>query len=187
MRAIVVSLSISGMAFFAFGQPKTALAEDSLALYEDVDAYQVYSAALRGRAPVGIPLLIERRTAPGDNCIAPSGAHSAQVREASEDSRETNRRQLRLVERFEIPVKLLNDAAARDIQSKLAGRHEPELRRVGLTSLSAVGFSKDRSVAVLYVGNYCGLTCGQWRSAAYIKKNGAWTELKGQVVCMAMS
>jgi len=56
----------------------------------------------------------------------------------------------------------------------------------GYHVMSAVGFNKDKTKAVVHSGSSCGWLCGRWRFHLLEKKDGKWHEVPG-VQCTTMS
>jgi hypothetical protein len=49
----------------------------------------------------------------------------------------------------------------------------------GIIVFSPVGFNPERTRAIVYSGDGCGLLCGEWNFHLFQKINGSWTEAPG--------
>ena len=56
----------------------------------------------------------------------------------------------------------------------------------GYIVMSAVGFNKEKTRAVVYTGSSCGGLCGRWRFHLLEKSQGSWKEVPG-VSCVTVS
>jgi len=56
----------------------------------------------------------------------------------------------------------------------------------GYITLSAVGFNKDKTLAIVYTGSSCGGLCGSWGFHLLEKVNGKWKAVNG-VTCFTVS
>jgi len=115
--------------------------------------------------------------------------HETASKETFEDYSEKNKAPVLLRERFSTgaPVVLIS-ASERDriFQIKDEGKKKTanpdgmkELQKLypgsyGFTNLSRIGFSKDSTQALVYVGNICGGLCGSGRLFFLVKESGNW-------------
>lgn len=138
---------------------------------EEKDSYDIYSMLLIQTAPPGSDKkiwLIEQKTAiyPRDSsaaCIEPLAEQNPVYIPAMKDYVVKNREQLPLIRKFNLPAYDLIE-------------HSSEFpnRRDLVFQVSAVGFNKDRTRVLVYVGHVCGPTCGGGTYHFLMKKNGHW-------------
>jgi hypothetical protein len=56
----------------------------------------------------------------------------------------------------------------------------------GYLTMSPVGFNKDKTQAIVYIGSSCGSLCGRWGFHLLERVQGTWKEVPG-VTCLMMS
>lgn len=165
--------TVLGIAFLLFlfvasaavdAEPK----QQPLKAYTDSEAYSVYSSvlpvsSLYGRSTTG--MYIQSETLLQVACIPGKNDSDARIREAAADYESKNQQQWHLLPRFQVsgPVELIPEAKLRDTYKQIA-----------YLQLSAVGFSKDRSVALVYAGHHCGGLCGLWDFYLVKRESGQW-------------
>ncbi len=57
----------------------------------------------------------------------------------------------------------------------------------GFIEMSAVGFNKDKTVGLVYMGSACGDLCGEWSYTVVEKKDGKWVPVKGVITKFTVS
>lgn len=144
--------------------------------YEDVEAYNVYSAILALENPKG-DLLIVDATVPFSHCLEP---HSDPVVDAAiEDYRKANKSKWRLGYHLDLErsYTLVSQDEARDLLQSPAGssaRHSSAFG--GIHHLSAVGFNPDKTVAFVEMDVVCGGLCGHGGPFILQKQKGKWLQ-----------
>jgi hypothetical protein len=161
----------------------------------DNDAYAVYAVALatvrpERRVPPA-PLIIQSETEHWDppNCFPEP--IKPEWREVLEDYRRQNAKR-RIIEprlQIDLPHQLLSKDALRAFlpedkrgSMELFDRTYPGAG--GYLTLSAVGFSADRSRAMLYVSHFCGGLCGSGWFSFFEKINGRWQRTEAMTACV---
>ena len=158
-------------------------------IYEDDDAYQVYSSIL----PDDNPLVIRAATATHDLCLKPLDDQAEKVlRPALHDYVRLNSEPWLLREKWtEMPrYTILPEQELQAIfpsgtsGSASAPGWQTFVQRhptyPGWIEVSAVGFNHDKTVAVVYVGYHCGEDCAGGEFKALEKKDGKWRLLTGK-------
>lgn len=191
-------LSISFLALsqsFIFGQT------NQLPIYEDADAYEVYSAILSSpevaRLSKAKNLVIRQETLGNFGtfldvehstriCLRPDAESAKIMGTAIADYVKVNKTKWLLREKFklEIPYKLINSETIIPIINPFTEKEDwKEFYKQypdsgGFIDLSAVGFNADKSVAVVSKGRWCGSLCGEGDYYVLQKKDGKWVPLK---------
>lgn len=198
-RSTVIALVVAfiGCAAASFAQD-TAAPE----AYLDADAYQVFSALLSESGAPGSTntLVIEQETVPHlgrqagtfsdgpEACIYPDVA--IKFREAIADYNRVNQKRWLLQRSFEIngPYELVTADTLKTFFSHgdWDGFYKRYPSSGGFISLSAVGFNRDKTRAILYGGRACGSLCGQWSYELFEKVGGEWKTVPG-VSCHTVS
>jgi len=179
---------------FLLGQQPKATVARELPPDRIDDTYSVYDAALRNSLigdHTGDPpaYFIADRTGQRygvgdpDKCMdAPEDDREA-FEQAADDFRAQNGSVYRIVNRFNLngrKVRLLNRDEEKHLQDWLfngKNRPEPSLAEAtDIIRLSRVGFSSDRSLAIVVVSNYCGGLCGSERWRIFKRSNDRWVE-----------
>jgi hypothetical protein len=103
--------------------------------------------------------------------------------QAADDFRAQKGSVYRIVNRFNLnglKVRLLNRDEEKHLQDWFfngKNRPEPSLAEAtDIIRLSRVGFSSDRSLAIVVVSNYCGAQCGSERWRIFKRSNDRWVE-----------
>lgn len=177
----------------------TPLAQDSSAAqaYEVADAYQIYSQLIPYQESYGFAkgtLIIQEQTVTNADvagaCLSPEVAR--QFKSAISDYRRSQRKRWLLKRLFQIekPYEIVNEQTL-----GLLRGHGPEPwhayyehypRSGGWIFMSAVGFNRNKTLAIVYIGSICGGLCGQAQFHLLEKVKGQWKELP-EVTCMTVS
>jgi hypothetical protein len=163
-------------------------------MYDDPDAYAVYKVLLGspelpgGKVPSGT-VAIESQTTGDKICFDPAAETDSRLREAAVDySVQNSNPRLLGANRLEFGRKVELISLA-ELDSTFSAGIIPGWKRFhkehsevhGYYGLSAVGFSADRSFAVLVTGAYCGPTCGAGGVVTFSKRNGVWHKNSNQL------
>ena len=161
--------------------------------YDVKDAYQIYSLLLSHEELFNFakgPLIIQAETeeSKGDlsePCVTPEAA--SRFKDAIADYKRVNKKQWLLQRQFQI------EKPYGIVSSETIGIRYPEsdgLRNLAETTgyiiMSAVGFNREKTLAVVYYGSFCGSLCGSWRFHPIAKIDGNWKEVPG-VPCETIS
>lgn len=182
---------------FLFGQT------NQLPIYEDTDAYEVYSAILsfpeavqsskfrnfviRQETLRNFGALLDSETvAQTRTCLRPDAESAKIIGTAIDDYIKVNQKKWLLQEKFKlkIPYKLVDSKTIISIINPLTEKEDwkafykqyPDSG--GFIDLSAVGFNADKSVAVASKGRWCGSLCGEGDYYVLQKKDGKWIPLE---------
>jgi hypothetical protein len=164
--------------------------------YTDEDAYQVYDALLpqdSSLSTVVIDANTSGQIAGGrakrgpEACIAPAAA--AEFKDAIDDYNRVNQNKWLLQRKFSLqrPYEILDLATSGPLFAdgwKKFYQRFPKSR--GILEMSAVGFNKDRTRAIVYFGNSCGMLCGGWSFELLKKVDGKWQSVPG-ITCNTVS
>ena len=156
--------------------------------YDVDEAYKVYSVVL-SEQPTNHTLLISETTVPFNNCI--NREFDKSIKPAVDHYILTNKASWLLSRKFSLAseYKLLS---AKEIDD-LVGKPDPKgyIRRfpggISITSLSAVGFNSDQTIAVVEESSVCGFLCGRGGLHILEKREGKWREMEGNASCFWMS
>ena len=180
---------------FLFGQT------NQLAIYEDTDAYEVYSALLSSPEIVRLSkaknLAIRQETLRNFGaflddepsvriCLKPDAESAKIIGTAIDDYLKVNKTKWLLQEKFklEIPYKLVKSETFISVIKPFTEKEDwKEFYKQypdsgGFIDLSGVGFNADKSVAVVSKGRWCGSLCGEGVYYVLQKKDGKWLPLK---------
>jgi hypothetical protein len=165
--------------------------------YDIAEAYQIYSLLLPHEESYGFgkgTLVIQEDTASHTletACFDPKSA--SRFKDALADYSCVQKRTWLLQRRFQIEkayelvssdtVNLLFKERGVDGWQDFYKRYPDS---GGFIILSAVGFNKAKTLAVVYTGSSCGGLCGSWRFHLLEKTNGKWKEVPG-VTCTTVS
>lgn len=172
--------------FFLILTQTTAQTGDKLQPYDESDAYAVYSAILplnwtRGDAKVKSPV-IQIETRAYEMCLKPEDESRKLLSEAISNYVEQNKKTWQLQRQFSLkkPYKLLTSEKLETIIKR--GWWDEFYKRYpgsgGYLELSAVGFNRDKTIAVVYMGRHCGGECGFGTFYELQKIKGKWEPLK---------
>ncbi len=156
--------------------------------YEDLEAYEVYSTILPLEWPMRDArvkfLVIRTETKAYEMCLKPDKDWEEKVGPAIADYVGLNAKPLLLQRniKLDIPYQLITDGELKSIVQRVGweGLYQQLEYSRGWMELSAVGFNKDKTVAVVYVGHHCGGLCGGDRFHVLEKRDGRWVELRWQ-------
>ena len=154
-------------------------------LYEDQEAYEIYSAILPSEWPLRVAhaknLIIQTETKGYEMCLRPDENWEEKVGPAISDYVRLNAKPSLLQRKIniEVPYQLI---AVDELSSAIQkvgweGFHQQYKHSGGWVELSAVGFNKDKTVAVVYMGHHCGNLCGGGGFHVLEKKAGRWVPL----------
>jgi hypothetical protein len=183
MLSQVVSLLLSSLLLYQGGvadkdaQPKP---------YEEAEAYAVFSAILPMDWPWQVAkaqsLVIRDETKAYEMCLRPDADSETVVGPAISEYVRLNEKPWRLQRRLSIE-KSYDLVAYDEIQKSVSNGNWENFYKLhpksgGWIELSAVGFNADKTVAVVYMGHYCGMLCGGGRFYVLQKKDGKWVPLQ---------
>jgi len=176
-KAILLLFSL--LFIFQQGPVKTG---DQPQPYEDVEAYEVYSAILPSdwtwRDAKANTLVIQSKARAYKMCVNPEGESKEILKDAISSYVELSKKSW-LLQRFfnmEKPYELISSEEwkstfERGSWEKFYERY-PNSR--GYIDLSPVGFNKEKTVAIVYMGHHCGNLCGGGTFYVLQKKDGKW-------------
>jgi hypothetical protein len=185
LRALLLLLTA---AFLPSQNANPRLPDSTLSPYDVTEAYEVYSALIPDESlvkPNAGTVLIRAATEPHEMCLKPEDdAEGRLVKFAMEDYDKENGPRWLLQRKFTLdrPYDLLyaDDFASWSREAGLAPRdgfraRYPDAR--GWMVFSAVGFSQEKTIAVVYVGHHYG-NGGSGGFAVLRKEAGKWTPMK---------
>ena len=162
--------------------------------YEVDEAYRVYSELLPREESYGFAkgtLVIQEETISEHldaKCL--TGAARRKFKDAIVDYERANSKQWLLQRLFQSqkPYGLVSSDAIKaafkqGFWDSFNGRYPGS---GGYITLSAVGFNKEKTLAVVYTGSSCGGLCGSWGFHLLEKVNGVWKAVAG-VTCFTVS
>jgi len=163
--------------------------------YHVEDAYQIYNLLLPHEESYGFAkgtLIIQEETVSkrdaSEPCVTPEAA--SRFKDAIADYKRLNKKQWLLQRQFQIekPYEIVSSDAI-GVLFKDSGwdsfyKRYPDSG--GYVIMSAVGFNKEKTRAVVYTGSACGGLCGLWRFHLLEKIDGNWKEVPG-VSCSMVS
>lgn len=165
----------------ALGQKKAAPRP-----YEVDEAYRVYEAILPNEESYGFAkstLVIQLETGPqhGSTYSCLSDEARRKFRAASADFAAVNETEWRLLPKFNLhrPYKLIGSDSIHRLDSGEQGS-------AGYIVLSAVGFNRAKTLAVVFSESSCGGLCGSFNFHLLQKVKGEWKEVSG-VTCAGAS
>jgi len=174
-----------------------AAAQTSVATktYDVADAYRIYNVLLPHEESYGFAkgtLIIQEETVSNrvasEPCVTPEAA--SRFKDAIADYKSLNQKQMRLKRQFQIE-KAYEVVSSDTIETLLKdGGWDRFYKRFpdsgGYIIMSAVGFNKEMTRAIVYTGSSCGGLCGSWRFHLVEKIDGTWKEVPG-VSCSMVS
>jgi hypothetical protein len=172
LRVLLLALALlSSLTVASHNAPQVGLAP-----YENSDAYDVYQAVLSTDATAAAtsPLVITSETQPAVMCLKPEGASKRLLLPAIIDYNEQNENVHLLQPKFGLKTRY-ELLTKQEISARFSQRHPGDGRWF---ELSAVGFNRERTVAVVWVGYWCPGLCGSGTFHVLHKKNGKWEPLE---------
>jgi len=154
--------------------------------YDLAEAYEVYAALLQGdwQGAQQKTVVISTTTKFWKACVNPATEKDSALKAALEQYNSVNKdtwklqgklsfgRQFDLISLDEIRS-MFREGIGRGWER--FGKRYPDSS--GFVELSAVGFNEDKSVAVVYMGYYCGGLCGSGGVKFMKKKDGHWLHM----------
>jgi len=188
-RHVVVGSLLSATVMAGAVHPPAARIPGSDRVVNDPDAYDVYAALLQARRDSGGPdageYVIRRETLPMRTGCAVRGEPTDPAwRPALADYLAVNADPHLLVEgyAFDRPYTLVADAELHEATAPDTSKWEGFYRRYpsadGYVTFSNVGFSPDRTRAVVYVEHACAPLCGGARLEFLQYHDGRWRPLQ---------
>jgi hypothetical protein len=154
---------------------------------EEKDSYEIYSMLLRTEMPpqwniTGWTIERETQTYPnfGDMssigmCLQPPKAQESIYRPLIDDYAAKNKRKFVLERKFDLPeYAVVGPTDVKAIQQRSRVADGFPFNSVVIFHVSAVGFNRDGTRALAYVGHYCGGLCGGGTYHFLVKKDGKW-------------
>ena len=153
--------------------------------YADQEAYEVYSAILPLEWPLrdahAKGLIIQNETKGYEMCLRPEKEWQEKIGPAISDYVRSNAKPSLLQPRIKVEVPyllIIADELRSAIQTAgWEGFYQRYPDSGGWMELSAVGFNVNKTVAVVYMGHYCGALCGGGGFHVLEKKDGKWVAL----------
>jgi hypothetical protein len=163
--------------------------------YEEPDAYQIYRLLLPQEESYGFAkgtLIIQEETvserAASPPCVTPDAA--ARFKDAIADYHHLNKESRLLQRQFRIEkdYEVVNSETIRTLfkDGGWNGFYKRYPYAGGYVIMSAVGFNREKTRAIVYTGSSCGGLCGSWRFHLLEKIDGHWKEVPG-VTCSMVS
>jgi hypothetical protein len=182
LNLLTVALVLLGMALpqaapAPSASPSSQTTPQSPPVYNDDEGYAVLSALLAGdpaRPTKGTTLI--QATTSGWNCSKAEEATPPDFREALQNFAAVNKNGWTLQEKLTLdhPYKLLSAA---DLQGGITRYRQSHPGASGFTSVSAVGFNREKTAALVFMSYHCGPLCGEGELVAFRKTDGKWTKL----------
>jgi len=172
MRALNVSLTVLLLSVASLvAQEPTATQP-----YDDVDAYRVYSLLLPHEEAYSFAkdaLMIQEDAVPEDisgACLRQTDA--SRFKGAIAGYNRTNRTKWLFQRQFQIakPYRIVSPKLISALPDRPQGA-------VSYVRMSAVGFNRDKTQAVVFVASSCGGLCGHWQFHILEKAHGKWSEI----------
>jgi hypothetical protein len=176
-----------------------ASAQESAAAkpYDLDEAYRVYSVLLPQEESYGFAkgtVVIQQETVSDQRasgaCLTAESADK--FKDAISDFERANSRPWLLQRQFTIqkPYELVSSDAIKlsfnEHGADWDGFYKSHPGSGGFLALSAVGFNKDKTLAIVYVGSACGSLCGRWGFHLLEKVGGKWQRAPG-ITCLTVS
>lgn len=155
------------------------------AAYENADAYEIFSAILPTEWPLRVAhakrLVIRRETQTYQMCLRPDAEWAETVGSAISDYLKVNEKPWLLQPKLSIetPYEFMTTAEFKTTMDHggWEGFYSQHPKSGGLIELSAVGFNRDKTVAVVYMAHWCGSLCAGGSFHVLEKKDGKWTRM----------
>lgn len=169
LRLLLLTVAVLSSFTLTSQQPH----HEPIAPYENQDAYAVYEAVLStGVASAKSPLVISADTESAAMCLKPEGEWKRVLMPAITDYHQQNEKTYRLQPKFRMNrhYELLT---RKEIHERFKRPGEG-----GWVELSAVGFNRTRTVAILWVYHGCPGLCGSGTFQVFQRRDGKWQPLE---------
>ena len=166
---------------------------------EEKDSYEVYSMLLRTEMPTIEGWAIKQETQPFPHdghitfnvCVQPPQDQESIYRPVFDDYVTKNRKLFVLDRKFDLPqYALVGPADLKAIEQRTRVADGFPFNASVIFHVSAVGFNRDGTRALVYVGHHCGSLCGGGTYHLLLKKDGRWQvdqEYRGAPFCLWVS
>lgn len=168
--------------------PQQGSANDpKLTAAEEKDSYEIYSILLRTEMPsqrniTGWAISQETQTYPNFGevssigmCLQPPKEQESTYRPVIDDYAAKNKGKLALERDFDLPqYAIVGPADAKAIGQRSRVADGFPFNAAVIFHVSAVGFNRDGTRALVYVGHHCGSLCGGGTYHFLVKKDGRW-------------
>ncbi len=157
-------------------------------IHDFTDNYQIYSLLLpheesyrlaKGTLVIQEEMVSDR--AVSERCVTPEAA--TRFKDAIADYRHANTQRGMLKRQFQIErsYEVVSSDTIKGLfkDGGWGGFYKRYPESGGYIVMSAVGFNKDRTRAIVYTGSSCGDLCGGWRFHLVEKIDGNWREVHG--------
>ena len=175
-------LFVAFLCWFVVALGRTSAA---VTIYDDKDAYEVYSLLLPHEESYGVAtatLMIQEQTKPYLS-VGTDLTREAwnKFKGAVADFNRLDKKNWLLQRRFQIEksYKLISSDVIKTLPD------QPQ-SAAALVFMSPVGFNRDKTRAIVYMGSQCGGLCGSARFHLLEKVRGKWMEVSG-VVAISVS
>jgi len=171
----------------------TVVGQTASKTYDDPEAYAVFSSILEKEWPVRAAkarrLVIQAETTDYpdfgfERCLAPAKGEEQIYEPVIAAYREVNKKTWLLQRKFsaQVPYELVPKAWIAEIFAKKGIEGWKDFYSKypdsgGSISMSAVGFNKDKTLAIVYMGHSCGGLCGGGAYHILRKTDGKWSEV----------
>jgi hypothetical protein len=193
VSAVAIALLIPATIRIAAYQPPVQQSEQNtandpkLTPAQEKDSYEIYSMLLRTEMPpqwniTGWAIEQETQTYPNFGemssigmCLQPPKAQESIYRPLIDDYVAKNKKKLTLERKFDLPEYALvgpTDVKAIGQRTRVADGFP--FNASVIFHVSAVGFNRDGTRALVYVGHHCGSLCGGGGYHFLVKKDGRW-------------
>lgn len=146
--------------------------------YDVAEAYKIYNLLLPrepsftfGKENV---MIREEAVSGGTPCLTPSAAKKFADAVAAFNRLQQKKWMLQPKFQLDKPYKLITPA-----EIKALPDYPPQNAATSYVEVSIVGFDRDRTRAVVFIGSPCGGLCGHWSFHLLEKVHGTWREAPG--------
>jgi hypothetical protein len=179
MKVQIISLLLTSFLLFQSGAKDSNIQP---MVYDEAEAYKVYSALLQSEWPQRRPdikkAVIRMETWPFKMCLKPAPESEEIIGSAIDDYVWKNEKPVILQKQFQLekPYELIS---ANQIKSIFQQGDWKDFYKLypdsnGYIDFSAVGFNEEKTIAVVYIGKHCGYLCGSGKFHVQQKKDGKW-------------
>ena len=174
----------SAALIFAFGLCiAAARSQNSISpeLYSDDEAYKIYSLLLPHESALWrrVVMIQQETVAITMPCLTPSARKRFVGALVAFNGLQGKKYLLQPKFQLDKPYKLIRPGAIRALPSEAQNA-------ASYVEMSPIGFNRDKTRAILFMGSPCGGLCGSWTYHLLEKVNGKWKEVPG-VNCMINS